>query len=64
MTLAETLTIMAASVVTILTGAGLIARYLVHRVDAWMETMIDNSKAIRSLTVRVTGLERAIGKEW
>lgn len=60
MTLLESIIGLAASVVTIIGGVVLTARWFVKKLDAWGNALVDNSAAMRSLTIRVTRLEEAI----
>lgn len=54
--------VFAASVVTVLSGMIMTARYTVRRMERWVDTVVDNSRAVRALTVRVIALEKAIGR--
>ena len=60
MTLAEGIIGLLASVITILTGLAFAVRYISKRFDTWAEAVVENSKAMRSLTERVAKLEGAI----
>lgn len=60
MTLLESIFSLGASVVTIVGGVVFTARWFVKRLDKWGNALVDNSAAMRSLTIRVERLEGAI----
>lgn len=51
---------LASAVVTILGGLVITARWFAKRLDRWANAVVDNSNAVRGLTVRVTRLEKVI----
>lgn len=51
-----------ASVCAIIGALVLCSRYLARRFDKWADALIENSKAVKDLTVRVVRLEGAINR--
>lgn len=63
MSFAEGIISLIAAVVTILGGMSVLGHYFLKRLDKWANAVIDNSAAVRSLTVRVTRLEKTINAQ-
>lgn len=51
-----------ASVCAIIGALVIVARYMVRRFDRWADALIENSRAMRDLSQRVTLLEGAINR--
>lgn len=51
-----------ASVAAIIGSLIIVARFMARRFDRWADAIIENSKAMRDLSVRVAHLEGAMNK--
>lgn len=60
MNFAATLVSFLASTIAIITAIGFAARYIARRFDKWIERVVENTGAIRSLSARVSKLEGTI----
>lgn len=60
MTFIEGIVGLVASVIAIVTALVLAVRYLGKKFDKWVETQVQNTRAVQLLTVRVVRLERTL----
>lgn len=60
MTFVESIVSLIASVFAILTGLVLVGRYIGKKFDHWAETVVENSDAVKKLTLRVIRLEHRL----